>query len=241
MFFLAVFVLKTVFLLTKSSNLLTIVAWRCIVKNSFLSLHALDRVKERLHLSMEEILFRLDHDLFVPLGHEPKNHRHHRLFYSPIDDLCFVAVQDVRNGEVITIMPPDFRCGSWYIPPKAHKMAKELWDRHLLPDGPPSLAALPDEVTIRTYTVRFMGFTELNGEGRAIRLCDVSVSFPEGTDKHPLPYILEPRIIQLLRDQVTRNERYGPPIQSISFRVNKQRPVQWFPMAAITRTQGENK
>ncbi len=80
--------------------------------STFLSAHAYERVsregdeKRRLNMSEQEVLRILDNDLAVPVGRDPKDkHRVHRLFYSVADDACFVALQDERNGEVVTILP----------------------------------------------------------------------------------------------------------------------------------------
>ena len=74
-----------------------------------ITLHALERVHERLHLTAEEIIGILDNGITTSIGYEHGSTRVlHRLFYSPVDEQCFVAVQDQKNGEVVTILPPDF-------------------------------------------------------------------------------------------------------------------------------------
>lgn len=70
--------------------------------------HALERVKERLHLRMSEVRAILDGNKAVDIGKENHTNRVHRLFYSEADDMCFVAVQDEKNGEVVTILPIDY-------------------------------------------------------------------------------------------------------------------------------------
>ena len=71
--------------------------------------HALERVYERLHLPVDEIIEILDNGVTTSIGYEHGSTRRlHRLFYSPVDEQCFVAVQDQKNGEVVTILPPDF-------------------------------------------------------------------------------------------------------------------------------------
>jgi len=70
--------------------------------------HAWQRVLGRLSLTPLEVAQVLDWDLCVDVGVETGKHRVHRLFYSAPDDICFVAVQDQRNGAVITILPLDY-------------------------------------------------------------------------------------------------------------------------------------
>lgn len=65
-----------------------------------------DGEERRLKLSSEEVSEILDDDKAVPVGRDPKeSHKIHRAFYSIPDDECIVAVQDERNGEVITLLP----------------------------------------------------------------------------------------------------------------------------------------
>jgi len=77
--------------------------------------HALNRVYERLSLSADEISSIIDNDLACLLGEETGPHdRIHKLFYSLPDDKYFVAVQDQKNGEVVTILPIDYH-NKWQI------------------------------------------------------------------------------------------------------------------------------
>lgn len=93
------------------------------------TVHALDRVKERLHLSTDEVQILLDEGLYVPLGYEDRSTRQHRLFYSRPDGRCFVAVQDTSNGVVVTVLPADYRDCSWKISPDACALAmRKLMD-----------------------------------------------------------------------------------------------------------------
>ena len=70
--------------------------------------HAFDRVEERLKITEVEVARILDSGETIPLMQEPGTHRLHLLFYSKADEQCFVAIQDQRDGTVVTILPPDF-------------------------------------------------------------------------------------------------------------------------------------
>jgi hypothetical protein len=70
--------------------------------------HALERVKERLSLSIEEVAAILDHDLAVFVGIDEYSNRHRRLFFSVPDNNFFIAIQDADSGEVVTILPLEY-------------------------------------------------------------------------------------------------------------------------------------
>jgi hypothetical protein len=69
------------------------------------TIHALDRVAERMHLSRIELAAILDHGRAVTLGVDEYSNRLHRLFFSRVDEQFFVAVQDTKTGDVITVLP----------------------------------------------------------------------------------------------------------------------------------------
>lgn len=77
-----------------------------------LTWHGQDRTNGRSSLSFEEIKDIIDNGLTTPLGVEKSSRRMHILFFSPIDGECFVAVQDEKTKQIITVLPPDFdgRC-----------------------------------------------------------------------------------------------------------------------------------
>lgn len=99
-------------------------------KTSF-TLHALDRTAERLHLSSDAIADIIDSDKAVILGYEPGTRRVHLLLYSEPDKECFVAVQDERTKEVVTVLPLDFDFHrvSFYPPTKLTDLKKRAEER----------------------------------------------------------------------------------------------------------------
>ena len=84
--------------------------------------HASARVLDRLSLSPAEVAALLDYDLAIPVGGRTV----HRLFFSPPDKQCFVAVQDVENAAVLTVLPLDIHesC-AWPVSAAAQEEAKE--------------------------------------------------------------------------------------------------------------------
>lgn len=67
--------------------------------------HASLRITERLSMTHKEVVELLNRGLFVTVAIEPGTNRYHRLFFSKEDRMCFVAVQDVKTNELVTILP----------------------------------------------------------------------------------------------------------------------------------------
>lgn len=69
--------------------------------------HALSRLEERTRLDAKEIEAIFQGNFFVKVGacRKPgKHHLVHRMFFSPVDGAFFVAIQDLVDGEVITVL-----------------------------------------------------------------------------------------------------------------------------------------
>lgn len=89
------------------------------------SRHAWSRVLERLSLAPAEVAALLDYDLAVSVG--VRGRRVHRLFFSPPDQQCFVAIQDRDVGVIVTILPLDYHASSaWTISRDAQDHAEHL-------------------------------------------------------------------------------------------------------------------
>ncbi|MBI1956967.1 MAG: hypothetical protein HYS44_00705 [Candidatus Niyogibacteria bacterium] len=102
-----------------------------VLQASF-TLHAFERARARLSLTLAEVKALLDDDLVVLIGREDNSPRVHRLFYSAPDQYWFVAIQDEENGEVVTVLPVDYH-NAFRVSEGALNMAKEI----IL--GPPSV------------------------------------------------------------------------------------------------------
>ena len=72
------------------------------------SKHAFKRLAQRTKLSVETIVDILEEKIYVNLGMMPGFNKAYLLFYSSIDENYFVAIQDLLNGTVLTILPIDF-------------------------------------------------------------------------------------------------------------------------------------
>ena len=93
--------------------------------DAILTNHSAQRARERLSITIGEFKELINQDIYTPIGYD--KHRIHKLFYSVGDDRCFVAIQDERNGEVVTILPISYHCNiAWKIDPKVCRTTKKM-------------------------------------------------------------------------------------------------------------------
>ncbi len=89
-----------------------------------LTFHATQRLAERTTLSEDDLFGLIHNRRCVIVGIEPYTNRLHKLFYSVTDKSHFVAIQDMANGEVITILPLDYHENlAWKISEKKLRQA----------------------------------------------------------------------------------------------------------------------
>jgi len=87
--------------------------------------HAFDRVKERLSLTDTDVLKILEKELYVLVGDETGSNRRHCLFYSYPDSCCFVAIQDKKDGTIITVLPVNYH-NRWKVSLETEQAAEQL-------------------------------------------------------------------------------------------------------------------
>jgi hypothetical protein len=142
--------------------------------NTHFSIHAFERASQRLSMTHAELAFLLDEGLTIEVGREQKAKRVHRLFYSPNDAQCFVAIQDSHKGTVITVLPMDYHeriC--WVVSVGAQKKAKALLIKEAAEPAPREpIAQEPKPITIpkkkpkapppppSSFTVEVYGFAD---------------------------------------------------------------------------------
>ncbi|TSA39060.1 MAG: hypothetical protein D4R63_09930, partial [Methylococcaceae bacterium] len=98
-----------------------------IVSETNFSFHAFGRILGRISMSYIELADLLDANLFLNIGQEANSNRVHKLFYSAKDNICFVAIQDIKTGTVVTVLPIDYHENiSWAISIEAQNQAKKL-------------------------------------------------------------------------------------------------------------------
>lgn len=114
---------------------------------SYLSEHAILRLRQRTQLQPNEMNHLLDNHGYFRLGSHAGFHREHLLFYSPKDDTCFVAIQDHRMGKVVTILPTNYHKNlAWTVTENDCEQAKlqyEIYYQQYLVEKPPEIAHPP--------------------------------------------------------------------------------------------------
>ena len=86
--------------------------------------HATSRIEKRTRLSIKQLADILDSEQPVYVGCNKGTSRIHRLLYSGKDDEFFVAVQDRRSGDVITLLPIDYHENlAWKVSARKLKVA----------------------------------------------------------------------------------------------------------------------
>jgi len=94
---------------------------------AILTKHARERLALRTRLTPEDFGNLLDGYRTISVGYEPDTYRWHRLFFSAPDMRHYVAIQDISNGVVITILPIDYHENlAWKISAKRLRRAVAL-------------------------------------------------------------------------------------------------------------------
>lgn len=80
-------------------------------------------------MSWKEVANLLDRKMYVDSGHVPGFSRHHLVFYSSVDQTCFVAIQDIHSGTVVTVLPLNYQAKlTWAISDEICDRAKALYE-----------------------------------------------------------------------------------------------------------------
>lgn len=94
---------------------------------AYFSKHALERVNQRTKLNQFTIAEILDFGLAIDVGSEPVFDRKHWLFFSLLDDCCYVATQDSLTGLVVTVLPMNYHENlAWKVSPVQLQQAEKL-------------------------------------------------------------------------------------------------------------------
>lgn len=95
---------------------------------SFISKHAAKRVSIRTDMTSAAVAAQLDQGLFVDLGKVPGFSRQHLLFYSELDDECFVAIRDSVVGTVVTVLTLEYHANlAWPVSSAQCENAKQIF------------------------------------------------------------------------------------------------------------------
>ena len=95
------------------------------------SSHAAKRIAQRTSMDSMELMDLLDNGACVNIGQYAGSYRRHLLFFSPKDSFYYVAIQDERNGEIITVLPPAYhRNLAWKISTEQCQMARKYYESY---------------------------------------------------------------------------------------------------------------
>jgi len=95
------------------------------------SSHAAKRIFQRTSIDSLELMKLLDNGAYVNVGQSSGSYRRHLLFFSPKDKFYYVAIQDERNGKIITILPPAYHKNlAWKITPEQCLLAEERYKQY---------------------------------------------------------------------------------------------------------------
>ena len=95
------------------------------------SSHAAKRIAQRTSMDSIELMSLIDNGACVNIGQHAGSYRRHLLFFSPKDTFFYVAIQDERNGEIITVLPPEYhRNLAWKISTEQCQMAKKSYESY---------------------------------------------------------------------------------------------------------------
>ena len=129
------------------------------------SKHAFKRLAQRTKLSVETIVDILEHKIYINLGMMPGFNKGYLLFYSSADEDYFVAIQDLLNGTVLTILPEEFHINSERkITDSDRQKIKKMYLDYLDTKNeiPPSFENKSSRIFVSTQYLDKNGFVFLN-------------------------------------------------------------------------------
>ena len=182
------------------------------------SRHAWSRVLSRLSLTPSEVAALLDYDLAVSVG--VRGRKVHRLFFSPPDEQCFVAIQDQHMGVVVTVLPLDFHesC-AWAVSRDTQDHAESLIRNR--PDSSREEAA-PRDGTAPSVLRAGCYFTSGQGGLRYQNLGSVSAEVCD----HDVALLLEDdAVLDDLRQRIHTRCRLGEVLVEVFVRLGKNGSV----------------
>ena len=182
------------------------------------SRHAWSRVLDRLSLTPAEVAILLDYDLAVTVG--SRGRLLHRLFFSPPDAQCFVAVQDERAGVVVTVLPLDYHeACAWTVAPALQAQAQRLLfhgSTNAIDGGKTGHESAPSDLRLGCYF--------RNGQG-GLRYQNLG-SLPAHRGEHDVAALLEQdAVFDEVRRRIAAKRRIGEVPVEVFLRVGRRGPT----------------
>lgn len=120
------------------------------------SSHAAKRIAQRTSMDSMELMSLIDNGACVNIGQHAGSYRRHLLLFSPKDSFYYVAIQDERNGEIITVLPPAYhRNLAWKISTEQCQMARKYYESY---NEAIAASQSKKNVAERHYTLREKNF-----------------------------------------------------------------------------------
>lgn len=136
--------------------------------------HALQRLTERCSLQPDVMCEILDKKLAVHMGYDPyKTEVGIELFYSRPDDSPYIALQNLRNGLVVTIVPLSFHRNKLHVTPA--ELAQARWLAQKVTPRPNEIwlkvraRYIDDQGQFAAKTVMHVDATAYNGDVQHLR------------------------------------------------------------------------
>ena len=182
------------------------------------SRHAWTRVLDRLSLTPAELAALLDYDLAVSIG--VRGRTLHRLFYSPPDQQCFVAIQDQDMGVVVTVLPLDYHesC-AWAVSQAAQEEA-----RNLLSKRPPFFFERESPKQGMGPSVFRVGCCFINGQG-GLRSANLGSLPADPFDRQVAVLLENDAVLDDVRRRMHARRRLGEIVAYAFVRLGKNGPA----------------
>ncbi len=185
------------------------------------SFHAFRRMRGRISMTHGDLAKLLDADLAINIGEEINSNRSHKLFYSKTDKMCFVAIQDVKTGTVVTVLPIDYHENiSWKVSIESQSRARNL----VINDENVSLQ--DSEVLYTNVSVFRVSAIVVDEYGQYVKSISLG-SWPCRPYEYSLDDLIEDEdfvstLIKRIADKLISKESLTHSIQMIAIRLGKK-------------------
>jgi len=204
-----------------------------------LSHHAFARVTDRLSMSPEILMAVINHDLAINIGQESKSNRVHKLFYSHSDQMCFVAIQDIKTGTVITLLPIDYHNNiAWIVSLESQNQAKRLMlQGHNLSASDSAQVSKPATNQSQTALVFKISAKITDDYGRYIKKINVG-TWPCKPYAHDIDYLIKDKtfihfLINKMKEKLAKLNDEESFVNMISIKTGNKGKETYYPIKDI--------
>lgn len=198
------------------------------------SFHAFERVRERISITHKELADILDADLALNIGQENKSNKVHKLFYSERDKICFVAIQDIKTGTVVTVIPIDYHENiSWVVSIESQNQAKKLITKDVV-------ALNSSEILNKKVTAFKISANVVDGYGRYKKVVKLG-SWPCLPYEYNVDNLVKDGkfidfLIMKIKEKISNMNDETSSVQTIAIRLGKKEEPVFFSTSEIIAT-----